>query len=1025
MTQTTLRILGLTANQGSRASRLLLWGGGLALSSLVGGVLYASALNTVSTDARERFENVARSAQYSLSARVKSYTDVVRGIVALFDTSDTPITRAQFHRYVKGLDVQRHFPAIEVLNYAVDVQDSERDAFIESVRRDTSIDPKGYPGFTIKPPGRRPSYTVLTYIEPLELYLEKFGGDIGANPAIARAIALARDTGRLSASGQPIMIQTPVRHIGMGMRLPIYRNGMPQGDVAQRRAAYIGSVGVGFGIPALVQGAIDEMALRQVHLTLYADGSPDPEKRSLVIEKSDRLLFNDNGSLDDPRKAAIEPGKYFEAVLPVDFNGSLWKAQFRVKTAELYTDFDVAFPLIALVTGCAGTMLIYAYFITLYWSRRNAVEQRVLLDTVLDSVDAHVYMKNRERRYIYINAKASAAMGRPPEEVLGKLDREVLPTPRADAFWEQDREVFELAVPQAAETEFTEADGNVRHLWSVRVPVLIDGEVSAVIGLSTDVTELHKLKAQADAANQAKSNFLSNMSHEIRTPMNSIIGMSHLALKTVTNPKQRDYLEKIYHSSQHLLGIINDILDFSKIEAGKLDLEVLDFGLDALMQNIVNQLGEAASAKGLRLEFAIAPGLSHQLRGDPLRLEQVLLNFTSNAIKFSDKGSVQIRARTLEENEIDTLVRFDVQDTGIGMNASEIAELFKSFHQADPSTTRKYGGTGLGLVISKQLAELMGGCVGVDSAPGHGSTFWFTARLGKAVNFLPPGPEVAKPEVLDVIAGAKVLLVEDNIFSQQVGQELLEDAGATVVIANNGKEAIDLMLKERFDCVLMDVQMPVMDGFEATRLIRSDPRLKEALIIAMTANAGREDQKRCLEAGMDEFVTKPIAPHLLFEVIARWLAQRPERHGRRRMPLSEEGAATRVSAAPPVSSDPGLLDMAMLSLTFGGNPEKMRKYAFMFLDSARDGLAEVSEALDRGDLGRVSDLGHRIKSSARAVGATSFGELCHMLEGFRNSGTPEQARVIVSQMFTLLERLNVHIAQELTTASEGRLSPTP
>jgi two-component system sensor histidine kinase/response regulator len=985
---------------------------------LVGWMFYLGASKTANDDARLRFDGVARSAQYSLSARVKSYTDVVRSMVAVFQTHNEPMTRLQFHRYVASLDVPRYFPAIEGVNYASHVIDAERDAYIASVRADRSLDPAGYPDFTIKPPGRRPEYTVLDYMEPMAPLKEKFGVDIGANPNVARALNLARDTGQLSASGQPIVVKLPTPHIGLGMRMPIYRTGAPLGSVGERRSAYIGSVGIGFSVAALVQGALDEMSVRRIKLTLYADASPNPEQRRLVIEKRDRLLFNDDGTLEPSRLSDFDREQYFETVLPVDFNGALWKAQFRARRADLYTAFDRYFPPVALLTGFAGTMLIYAFFFTLYWSRRSAIEQRVLLDSVLNSVDAHVYMKDRERRYIYINARTAESMGRPAEEIIGRLDTEVMDPERADAYWEQDRLIFDDRTRQAGQVEFIQLDGEVRQLWTVKVPVLLDGEVTAVIGLSTDVTELHNLKAQADAANQAKSNFLSNMSHEIRTPMNSIIGMSHLALKSVTNPKQRDYLEKIYHSSQHLLGIINDILDFSKIEAGKLDLEVLDFGLDALMQNIASQLGEAAAAKDLRLEPEIGPGVPHQLRGDPLRLEQVLLNFTSNAIKFSENGSVHVRACLAEDGDSEILVRFEVQDSGIGMTQAEIADLFKSFHQADPSTTRRYGGTGLGLVISKQLAELMGGRVGVDSVPGQGSTFWFTARLGKGVSFLPVGPQPVQQEVLDEIDGAYILLVEDNTFSQQVGQELLEDAGATVVIANNGREAIDIMLKERFDCVLMDVQMPVMDGFEATRMIRSDPRLRDTVVIAMTANAGRDDQSRCLDAGMNEFVTKPISPNLMFQVIARWLRARPVRNRRRRAPVAAEGAATRTSAAPLVSSDPDMLDMSVLSLTFGANPAKMRKYAFMFLDSARDGLAEIGEALDRGDIPRVADLGHRIKSSAKAVGAMSFAQLCQDLEDARGTLTADQGRAILSSMYALLERLAEHIAQELTVSED-------
>ncbi|MGO4377326.1 CHASE domain-containing protein [Pseudoduganella sp. RAF19] len=1028
-----MRTLG-NLGKGLVATRSLLWGLGLLLAFIMGATFYATAAKGVEDDAQQRFDNLTRATQYSISARVKSYSDVVRGLVALFQTTDN-LSRLQFRQYVQSLDMPQHFPAIEAVTYAPNVEDADRVAFVAAVRADKSLTPLGYPKFDIKPGGKRAHYSPLSYLEPMGMLMEKFGVDITANPAIDRAMNLSRDTGQVSASGQPVVVQQPLPHIGLGMRLPVYKRGMPVHDVSSRRAAYLGSVGIGFGVSKLVQGAIDEMADRQVHMILYSDASTDPEKRRLQIEKDDRLLFNDNGSIDKPAALPGDPGDYFVSVLPIDFNGSLWKAQFYARKDDMVVGFDRWLPLVAFTTGSVGTMLIYSYFFSLYSQRRKAQEQRRLLDSVLDNVDAHVYMKDQERRFVYANAKMAQVIGHPVEEIVGRYDREVMPVSLADAAWAEDRTVLQDGQKRSGEDQYTDRDGVVHHLWTVKAPVHLDQETTVVIALSTDVTELHKLKEQAQAANQAKSDFLSNMSHEIRTPMNSVIGMAHLALKSVTNPKQKDYLQKIYHSGQHLLGIINDILDFSKIEAGKLDLEVLDFALESLLTNISNQLGESASRKDLELVFEIWPGLSHQLRGDPLRLEQVLLNFVSNAIKFSENGRIYIRARPVEDRDNTTVVRFEVQDNGIGMTPAQVQMLFQSFHQADTSTTRKYGGTGLGLVISKQLAELMGGTVGVESEPGHGSTFWFTARLQKGTHLLQATDTSAiQPDVLASIHGASILLVEDNIFSQQVGQELLEDSGATVVVANNGKEAIDLLLKEHFDCVLMDVQMPVMDGYEATRIIRAHPKLSGTLVIAMTANAGREDQARCLAAGMDEFITKPIAPNLLFSVLSKWMSQRAAEG---RTPQVRSTTAPAAEAAPPpnqaaltaqfASPEPvenrdnsqELLDMRMLAQTFGNKPEKMRKYANMFLDSARDGLVEVRAALEQEDKKRLSELGHRIKSSARAVGAMSFADLCLQLEHLNPEDDIAKARDIVGRMQPLLEKLREHIGQELNANVPG------
>ncbi len=1034
-------------SKAARSSRLIFWGVGIALAAGMGTILYGAATRTVDDDAAQRFENIARSTQYSISARIKSYADLTRGLAALFQTSDN-ISRAQFHQYVSSLDIPRHFPAIEALTWAPRITDARRDQYVAGVRAE------GYPQFDITPPGRRPSYEVLTYLEPSAIMQQRHGVDIAAMPSIASMLAASRDSGDVSASGQPILINTPTPHLGLGVRLPVYRTGMPLASVEERRAAYVGSVGAGFSIPKLVQGAIDEMTVRQVHLTLYADGSASAEQRRLVIGAADRLLYSDTGAT---APAPLPPGLsagHLETVLPIDFNGRLWKAQFRIRTDALLTGFDLYFPWIAALTGFAGMLLMYSYVFVLYVSRRRAIKQGVLLDTVLNNVDAQVYMKDQDRRYVYANARMAECLGKPVHEIIGKLDRELKPAVNADADWALERPVLADGVKRTGEVQFTGRDGAAMHLWTVKMPVQLGRGYSAVIGMATDVTALHQLKEEADAANQAKSDFLSNMSHEIRTPMNSIIGMAHLALKSVTHPKQRDYLQKIYHSGQHLLGIINDILDFSKIEAGKMDLEVLDFTLDALLANISSQLGESAQARGLELVYEIWPGLSHQLRGDPLRLEQVLLNFASNAIKFSDNGKVIIRARPVEERDNHIMVRFEVRDHGIGMSPHQMAQLFQSFHQADTSTTRRYGGTGLGLVISKQLAELMGGGVGVESTPGEGSTFWFTARLAKSVRLLAPSDEAVQPDVLDSIRGASVLLVEDNIFSQQVGQELLEDAGATVCVANNGKEAIDLLLKERFDCVLMDVQMPIMDGYEATRLIRAHPKLAATLIIAMTANAGRDDQQRCLEAGMDEFVTKPIAPKLLFNMLSKWMSQRARAAGslaRRPVPpppsyfSMQEGAMpppvfvprqVAPSAPAPVAAAPApaaptpppaardeapaeLFDVEALAQTFGGKADKMRKYALLFLTSARDGLQEMDEALEMEDLAHLAELGHRTKSAARAVGAMQFGNLCHALEQVRHDSDTVNARRLVQELHAMLSVLDQHIAQELLAYAPG------
>ncbi len=992
-----LPITSSMAAAGARgATRILLWGAGLGLALLVGAVLHTAAVRALEADAQRRFDNRARATQERLAGAIKSYTDATRALAALFASSDGPVTRLQFHRYVDRLDLRTHYPAIDAVTYAQVVRDAERDAFEAAVRADRSVDPGGYPGFAIVPPGRRPSYTVLTYIEPPEMEAGRLGADIGASPAPAAAMARARDLGGISASGQPVLVPGPAPHIAphiaLNMRAPVYRGAHTPTTVAERRAAYVGGVGVSFSVPALIEGALGREAADPMALALFA-AAPGTDGAG-TIGADDRLLYGDAAV----RSRRPDTATTFTAVLPVDFNGATWKAHFSASKSALFPPAARRLPQIALAAGFIATLLIYGLFLSLYWSRRAAIDQRSLLDTVLDNLDAFVFMKDRERRFRYVNAKTALALGRTADRIVGRLDREVMPASQADAAWERERAVFDGA-RHASQVETVLADGVARQLWEVTVPVRLDGEAGGVLCVATDVTELHQLKAAADAANQAKSDFLSNMSHEIRTPLNSIIGMTHLALVAAQEPKLRDYLEKIQYSGQHLLGIVNHILDFSKIEAGKFTLDLAGIRLDALVRNIDTQLGEAARAKNLRLVFDIAPELARPLRGDPLRLEQVLLNFVGNAIKFSERGTVVVRARALGAIGLETLVRFEVEDRGIGIARAELTQLFSPFYQADPSATRRHGGTGLGLVICKQLAALMGGEVGVESEPGRGSTFWFTARLGEGGAGEQPAPRaVGAVQGLD---GASILLVEDNAFSQQVGRELLENAGAQVVLAANGSEALAQMRSRQFDCVLMDVQMPVMDGLEATRRIRADPALRHALVIAMTANVGVDDQARCKAAGMDDFMTKPVAPERLAAAIARAIGS--------------------VAAAPGVDLSAPALDTAVLASTFGDDPAMMRKFAYLFLDSARQGLAEIDGALAADDLARAGAVAHRLKSSARAVGAVGFAVLCDALERLPQTGNLAQAKALQADLHVMFAR----IEGQVSTQFGERATPTP
>ncbi|HJW03516.1 MAG TPA: CHASE domain-containing protein [Azospira sp.] len=832
-----------------------------------------------------------------IDERMAAYAQILRAGAGLFAASEQ-VSRQEWRRFYEQLDLQQTYQGIQGVGFTAYIPREQLARHVQAVRQE------GFPDYQVRPEGDRPEYSSIVYLEPFSGgNLRAFGYDMWSEPVRHGAMALARDSGRVAFSGKVRLVQEgkTAAQAGFLAYHPVYRNGSSPQTVEERRAALVGWVYSPYRADDLLNPILQN-DLGPIRIEIFDGDTTEPEA---LLYDSGR---SPQGSAEEP---ASSPASVFSLKSRLDLEGRRWTLRYTALPEFVSTTkFEPPWVEMAAI-GVIGLLLLgvtWGFLNTQRHAERIARqlverlrENETKLQRMLEDLPLGLCLVEDSGLIAFRNRRFLDLFGYDVQEVptLAEWWQAAYPDPD---YRQEVLSAWNTAVARAAESgtdiepmeyRVTAKNGQVRD-------ILISGITLGPSFLATfaDLTErneherqLKQARTEAEAASQAKSAFVANMSHEIRTPMNAVLGLLQLLQYTSLSERQLDYTQKAKAAAQSLLLILNDILDFSKVEAGKLTLECTTFRLDELLRNLSVVLSAALQDKEVEVLFRLDPATPRTLRGDALRLQQVLLNLAGNAIKFTERGEVVVALRLLQISPNSARIEFSVRDTGIGIPADRLSAIFEGFTQAETSTTRRYGGTGLGLAISQRLVRLMGGELVVESTEGKGSRFSFTLDFARDEESLEGERESAKerdkekatqgrPEAAPLPHALHVLIVDDNATAREILAGMTKSFGWQTETAASGAEALALMQREAaagkpFDVVCVDWVMPGMDGWETIQHMRATPQgEKEPAILMVTAH-GRELLTERLTEGqsdgqkrLDGFLVKPVTPSMLFDAVA-------------------------------------------------------------------------------------------------------------------------------------------------------------